>query len=319
MVAALGILLGLLATWPLLLHLGTRVPASTGDPMLQAWEVAWGGHALIHQPLRFFQANIFWPLGDSLAFSDALVGYAPAGLIGSGHADAITRYDLLFIAAIALVFVATYLFARELGAGRFGALVGGLAYAYAPWRLGHADHLNVLSVGGIPLALFLLLRGYRRGSRWQIVAGWLVASWQVSLGFAIGLQFLYVLLAIAIVVVVAWQRSGRPSPPRVATWPTVFGIAVLVITSVVLARPYMRVLHDHPEARRSYSTVARYSPPVGSFASASPDRRKASARKSSSVNCVHSPLGPGSTSSRWHRATSSGVSDIRRMENASPS
>ena len=43
------------------------------------------------------------------------------------------------------------------------------AFAYAPWRHAHEIHLNVLSTGGVPLALFLLLRGYRR-SDWQPAA-----------------------------------------------------------------------------------------------------------------------------------------------------
>ena len=45
----------------------------------------------------------------------------------------------------------------------------------------------------MPLALFLLLRGYRRGSRGLVLAGWLVSAWQVSLGFTLGLQYCYLL------------------------------------------------------------------------------------------------------------------------------
>jgi len=54
---------------------------------------------------------MFWPLPDSLAFSDPLVGYAPAGLVGSGTHAAIARYDLLFLFAYALCFVGAYLLA----------------------------------------------------------------------------------------------------------------------------------------------------------------------------------------------------------------
>ena len=56
-----------------------------------------------------------------------------------------------------------------------------------------AGHLHVISSGGIPLALFLLLRGYRRCSRGLVLAGWLVSAWQVSLGFTLGLQYAYLL------------------------------------------------------------------------------------------------------------------------------
>src|SRR4051795_4455417 len=181
--AAVG--LALLMHWPLPLHLGRDVPRDLGDPLPQAWQVAWDGHALAHQPLDFFQANVFWPLKNSLAFSDALVGYAPFGLIGSGPHAAIVRYDLLFLFAYALAFFGAYLLARELGAGRAGGFVAGAAFAYAPWRLEHDGHLHVLSSGGIPLALALLVRGYRRGSRRTVLAGWLLAAWQLLLGVSL--------------------------------------------------------------------------------------------------------------------------------------
>jgi hypothetical protein len=270
-IGGLGVALALVVTWPLALHMGSRVPSDAGDPLLQAWQVAWDGHALVHQPLHFFQANTFWPLRDSLAFSDALIGYTPAGLIGSGPKAAVVRYDLLFMAAIALAFGAAYLLARELGAGRFGGVVGGLAYAASPWRLSQAGHLHVLSGGGIPLSLFLLLRGYRRRGPLTIVAGWLVAAWQVSLGFSLGLPLLYLLLVLGAALVASWLRRGRPPIPRHAVWPTIVGGAVLILCAASLAAPYVRVLHDHPEAARTLTVVRRYSPPVQSFASAAPD------------------------------------------------
>src|SRR3954451_5896399 len=205
--AAVG--LALLMHWPLPLHIGRDVPRDLGDPLPQAWQVAWDGHALAHQPLDFFQANVFLPLKNSLAFSDALVGYAPFGLIGSGPHAAVVRYDLLFLFAYALAFFGAYLLARELGLGRVGAFVAGAAFAYAPWRLEQDGHLHVLSSGGIPLALALLVRGYRRASGRLVLAGWLVAAWQLSLGFTLGLQLAYLLLALAIGALLLGFRPSR--------------------------------------------------------------------------------------------------------------
>ena len=60
----------------------------------------------------------------------------------------------------ALAFVGAYALVRQLGAGRIGAAVAGAAFAYAPWRLAQAGHLQVLSTGGIALALAMLARGH---------------------------------------------------------------------------------------------------------------------------------------------------------------
>ena len=92
-------LLAVVMHWPLVLHLGADIPKDLGDPLPQSWQVAWDGHALAHQPLDLFQSNQFWPLRDTLAFSDALIGYAPAGLLGSGPEAAVFRYDLVFLLA----------------------------------------------------------------------------------------------------------------------------------------------------------------------------------------------------------------------------
>jgi len=139
--AAIGAwLLATVMTWPLILHLGSTVPRDIGDPLAEAWQPAWGGHALLHQPFHFFDANRFWPLKDSLAFGDALIGYAPAGIFGSGPHAALVRYDLLFIFAYALAFFGAYLLARELGLGPAGAAVAGAAFAFAPYRLEQDGH-----------------------------------------------------------------------------------------------------------------------------------------------------------------------------------
>ena len=70
--------------------------------------------------------------------------------------------------------------------------------------------MHVISSGGIPLALFLLVRGYRRGSAPTVFAGWLVATWQLALGFTLGLMLAYLLAVLAVVLLLAWRRS-RPS------------------------------------------------------------------------------------------------------------
>src|SRR4029078_9435315 len=122
------------------------------------------------------------------------------GMIGNGFQAAIVRYNLLFLLAYALAFVGPYLLARELGVMRAAAVVAGVAFAYAPWRLEQDGHMHVISSGGIPLALFVLVRGYRRGSVGTVVAGWLVATWQLALGFTLGLMLAYLLAVLAVVL-----------------------------------------------------------------------------------------------------------------------
>ena len=179
----------------------------------------------------------------------------------SPHA-ALLGYNVLFLFAYALAFLGAYLLARELGIGWPGAAAAGAAFAYAPWKLSQNGHLHVLSSGGIPLALFLLLRGYRRRSPGTVVAGWLVAAWQMTLGFTLGLQLAYLLLVLAVVFLVGVWRSWLPRPGRRVLIATAFGLIAYVLVSGLMARPYLRVLDAHPEARRTVPYVQSFSPSI---------------------------------------------------------
>lgn len=266
--------LALLMTWPAMRHPGTTVPHDLSDPVVEAWMASWGGHALLAQPLHLFQANTFWPLPDSYAFNDTLLGLAPLTMFGGGIRGSLISYNVLFVLAYAMAFAGAYLLARQLGAHPVGALVAGSAYAYAPWRLAHAGHLNVLSSGAIPLALAMLARGHGYGRQgydhnrvrpaWA-VAGWAVAAWQVSLGFALGLAFAYVLLLVCAGALVGWLLARRPRVPgRLIAADLAGGLAFTAVTGL-LSLPYLSVLAAHPEARRGPAELALFSPPLSGY------------------------------------------------------
>jgi hypothetical protein len=265
LLAAGACLLAVVMHWPLVLHLGTDVPKDLGDPLVQAWQVAWDGHALAHQPLHFFEANQFWPLHDTLAFSDALLGYAPAGLIGSGPEASVARYDVLFLLAYALAFAGAYLLARELGLGRAGAAVAGAAFAFAPFRLEQDGHMHIISSGGIPLALALGVRGYRLRRPWWVFAGFCVAAWQLSLGFSLGLPLAYLLAILGLIAGLRWLRAGRPPLARAMVVATAAGALVFVATGALVSRPYERVQDAHPNIVRTPQTIENFSGPPEVF------------------------------------------------------
>jgi hypothetical protein len=250
-------------------HLGSRVAGDLGDPIRTAWQVAWEGHALTLSSGGLWDTNAFWPLHTSLAFSDSLLGYAPVGLAGGGGVTAaLAHYNLLFLFSYALAFVGAALLARELGAGRIAAVVAGVAFAYAPFRATMNGHLHVLSSGGIPLSLFLLVRGYRWRSAWLVLAGWVVVAWQLTLGFTLGLQLAYLLAVLALVAAALWWRRGRPVPPVAVIAVTVVGVLVATAATTYQARPYLRAHRDYLSARRTTSDVSRYSANPSGFLAA---------------------------------------------------
>ncbi len=288
--AVLGsLVLAVAMTWPALRYPRYTLPQDYWDPSLQAWQMAWSGHALLSDPGRLWHSNAFFPERWSFAFSDTLLGYAPAGMLGSGPEDAVLRYNIMFVLAHALATFGAYALARQLGSGRIGAAVAGITYTYAPWLLAQAGHLHVVSNGGIPLALAMLARGHgwslRHGYRPEkrhdgwVYAGWLVAAWQLSLGFGIGLPFAYVLAGIVLVSAVTWflrrwviRPRKRPFGRRLFAADLVGGL-IFAGVGLLLAVPYFRVAELHPQAERTVGDIALYSPPATGFLTAPAESR----------------------------------------------
>ncbi|MGH3736981.1 MAG: hypothetical protein ACRDT6_15420 [Micromonosporaceae bacterium] len=278
--AALGI--AAVMTWPTLRHPTTTVPQDIYDPLLQTWQIAWAGHALLTDPLGLWNSNTFYPESDSYAFSDSLLGYAPFGMLGSGPEAAVLRYNILFVLLHALAFFGAYALVRQLGARWPGAAVAAAAFAYAPWRLSQAGHMHVLSTGGIALALAMLARGHgwslRHGYRPEkvkpgwVLAGWAVAAWQMTLGFGIGLPFAYALLLIGVIGLAGYlaclaRGRRRPFGARLLGV-DLGGGALFAGVSLLMAVPYLRVIEAHPYARRTEQELGWYAPPLKGYLTA---------------------------------------------------
>jgi len=288
---------------PAVKGLRTSVPVNLGDPLYFAWQLAWVSHAAASDaPL--WTTNAFHGTPGNLAFTDAILGYAPLGLVARalgtvGQAAALVQLNLAGLLATVLAVVGAYALARAMGAGRAGSLVAGAGFGYAPWRLEQVIHVNVVSTGGMALALALLARGHgwsmrkghdpERASRGWVLAGWAVACWQISVSLAIGVPFAYALVVVSLVSAAGWLRAGRPplgvgaQARKVLVADGVGGLALLAVT-VLIVRPYLTVIATYPEAKRTAAYLPLFSPPFrGLFTSPSTDRwwgvRQASLRE----------------------------------------
>jgi hypothetical protein len=264
-------------TWPTLRYPLHTLPQDLGDPARQAWQISWSGHILITDPIKLWQSNAFYPVPNSFAYGDSLLGYAPAGMIGEGPLAATLRYNILFVLAHALLLIGAYALVRQLGAGRTGSAVAAVAFAFAPWRLAQEGHLDIVSAGAIPLALAMLARGHgwslrhgfrrdRRNTGWAAL-GWLVAAWQVSLGFSLGLPFLgvlgLILLVLLVLVPIRWLR--RPAERPVLGWRLLvtdtLGPVIVLGIAALIALPYFKTGNTSTAA----AEIKFFSPPLRSL------------------------------------------------------
>jgi hypothetical protein len=285
LVCVLCALTAVMSNLPQVSGLATTVPVDVGDPLYFAWQLAWVGHQLPSRAADLWTTNAFLGAPDSLAFTDAVLGYAPlswlADELEGGQAGALAALNIASLTASALALLGGYALARALGARIPAALVAGAGFGFAPWRLAQASHINILSTGGIAIALACLARGrgwsLRDGWRPEqmrsgwVVAGWAVACWQLTLGFAIGIPFGYAVLGLSAAAGLAWVLGGRGRAPRAARRVVVAdaaGAGAFCLVAFALSRPYERVLATQPGARRTSAMAELFSPPWQAFLTA---------------------------------------------------
>ncbi len=251
------------------------VPGNLGDPLYFAWQLAWVARAVTTDPGSLWTTNAFSGAPDNLAYTDTMLGYLPIGLLtgaaGGGQPAALAALNVAGFVAGVLALCGGYALARALGAGPAGSLVAGAGFGLAPWRVEQAIHLNVISTGGIALTLALLCLGHgwslRHGWRpdrvrpWAVAAGWAVACWQITLGFATGIVFGYVLAGVCLLWAIGWLRAGRPRLPRTLLVAEGLGGTAFLLVTYLLTRPYLRVLERFPSAERSEAMLDLFSPP----------------------------------------------------------
>ncbi len=138
---------GLSLIWlsPLSLHLSSHV-YDPGDTFLNIWALAWDWQALTTDPLSLFQANIFWPTANSLAFSEHLIVQAIMAapvLVLTGNP--ILAHNLVLLISFPLSGLGVYLLVKRLTGDFWAALLAGFFFAFCPFHLMQITRLQTAS------------------------------------------------------------------------------------------------------------------------------------------------------------------------------
>ena len=165
------ICLTLIMTWPWILHIRDAVP-DKGDPYILAWTLWWDFHQTFHDLLHLFNANIFFPHQDTLAFGENEYGIAllffPLFAIGLRP---LTVYSIATLAGFAFSGYGAFRLARTMSGSYGVATVAGIAFAFVPYRFFKVPHLHYMFAVWIPLVLESLVL-FARERSWRR-AGWL--------------------------------------------------------------------------------------------------------------------------------------------------
>ncbi len=246
---ALAIFLALTAvmTNPLVLHLASAVEDKQ-DALLNTWIIGWVGHALITDPLNLFNANIFHPYLNTLAFSETML---PQGLFALpfnlAFDNTVLGYNLVLLASFFLAAYAMYLLVFDLTRNRGAAMVAGTIFAFHPYNLGNLAQVQLLSFGWLPLVM-LFLKKVLVDSKPRISGCVLRDIFLFALFFSLQAlsSFYFAFLAgLSVALYVVWWLVTNRSYPRIPALIRVL-ISSIIIAIIVIPFfiPYLSVQRD---------------------------------------------------------------------------
>jgi len=233
------------------------MPENLVDPIHLSFILSSQARSLVSRPWDFLQASYFYPIQDNLAFSEQHVGAALLGLPAwlTTH-NPLFLYNFVLILSFFLSAFTAYLLLKEVTGSRAAAFVGGVVYAFVPYRLARLNHIHVLMAFWIPLLLLYLWR-FAHSKAWKDALKFAaVLLLQIMTGIHVGAMTLIALPVALLVILLAVPTAGLSR----SFWGKGVVLTLLVIAAVgIMLWPYVRLFSQHPEHRRPIEEIELYS------------------------------------------------------------
>ena len=257
-VAGLLALLSLAEHIQLIRQFGSAVPSDPGDPILNTWILWWNTQRL---PLTdaYWNAPVFAPAPHAFALSETLLGLTwlttPLQWLG---ASPLVAYNATFVVEPVLNGLSAYWLCLTLTGRRDAALVGGFAFAFAPYHASQLSHLQTRAMFFMPIALVGLHRYWQGGGpRWL---GLFAASIALN-GLTSGYFLLY--FGVFIALAIGWYVVAVPDRRKLVAVLAALGVAGLTLWPVVST---YRSVQREWNLRRSITEVETFSADLTSIA-----------------------------------------------------
>ncbi len=258
---ALYAALTVVMAWPLSAHPGSTVLPLGADTNLFLWTIGWDLHAIVHQPLSIFDANIFYPLPHTLAYSENAIGSALlAAPVLAVSGNPVLALNAVLLLACVLCGVGTFVLARRLGMSLGGSVIAGLIFAFSPPRFLRTGQLHLATIQWLPFclaSLHMFLKTRRARHAWW-ACGFLGIELLTS-----GHGTIFILLAS--LGLIAWHAAfGETSLTRKMFEQA--ALPVILVTALALAvfLPY-REAQLEVGLQRSLDDSIRFSANAASF------------------------------------------------------
>lgn len=205
----LFVALATLHTWPMPSDPAHLTRLDNDDTAFNTWVIAWVQHQLTRDPLKLFDAPIFYPAHRALAFSEHMLIQSVMGLpLHWSGASPVLIYNVLVWLGYALSGLAMALLMRAWTGSLLAAILSGCLYAFNAHLLTRYAHLQALHLEFLPIVFYAFDR-VLRGERGRFVV-MLVIAFVLQ---ALCSNYTMVMMATALLVAAAVRtelwRGGR--------------------------------------------------------------------------------------------------------------
>ncbi len=217
-------------------------PFAEADVQLNAWILAWGSHALANGNFAgFFDANIFWPAPNALAYSEHMLGvlpiFAPIYLLTGNLALSLNLWTL---STFVLSGMTTYWVSLRMFGSHPAAAVAAVFSAFAPWRFFELMHVQTLSTQYLPLLVYAAWLTAREPSfsRFGLLCGTLTLQ-VLSSYYLAYVGFLVVGVTATAGLLTMRRESGKSTSAAIVALALAAAAPTLVLYAV--SEPYLQL------------------------------------------------------------------------------
>jgi len=273
-----------LMSWPLVRGLATTGVLRQPDGRLNAWILAWGAHA-ISAPGRLFDAPIFHPLPDALAFSENLLLLGVLGAPLTWWGGPVLTYNVLLLGSLVVSGIAVFLLIRRATGDTLAAFAGGAFFAAAAPRWVNLAHIHNHANFGLPLALLALDRFWARPTLARgLLVGVVVALQGMASVYMGAITAFGVAVGVGLGVVAGWRSRELA---RLGA-----GALLAVAMLAPLVQPYLR-MRAFQQVEFDLETLRNYATTPESWLASSATPWFELGRRYLDLATVRDPLFPG--------------------------
>lgn len=252
-------------TYPLIARFDHAGRVDSNDGRWSLWVVSWVAHSLTTDPLNTYHANIFFPHGNTLTYSEAnLVEGAVGAPVWLLTRNPYATHNFVVLFGFVISAIGAYYLVRHLTGNRYAAAIAAVLYAYCPYVFARSAHIQLQMIGGLPFCLLAFHRLIDRPTLLRAVALGVVL-WLQGLACAYYGIFAGMLVGFGTLFFATVDRRWRDRP----YW---LSIAVAATVCIALTAPFFApylAMQRETGFGRSLEDATRYSANFASwFASA---------------------------------------------------